>query len=80
MPPIRKPAAAVPPNVDFPPFVAGLVHAVFNSPVDASVQQMEAYAALMSNVPKTVGASDDTDEARRTLMREAKRGMAEGRL
>ena len=43
-------AGAAPPNVDFPPFVSGLVHGVFNSVIDASVQQMAAYAALMSNV------------------------------
>lgn len=53
---------------------------MFNSVVDASVQQMEAYAALMSNVAKTVDTSDHTDESRRRIMRKAKRGMAEGRL
>ncbi len=73
-------AGAAPPNVDFPPFVSGLVHGVFNSVVDASVQQMHAYAALMSTVAKTVDTADDTDESRRKVMRKVKRGMAARRL
>lgn len=73
-------AGAAPPNVDFPPFVAGLVHGVFNGVVDASVQQMDAYASLIRNVAKTVDTSDDTDESRRKVMRKVKRGMAARRL
>ena len=73
-------AGAAPPNVDFPPFVAGLVHGVFDSVVDASVQQMEAYVALMKNVAQTVDPSDDSDESRRKVMRKVKRGLAAQRL
>jgi hypothetical protein len=36
-----------PADVDFPAFVAGLIQGSFESIVDASVQQMEAYAALL---------------------------------
>ncbi len=73
-------AGAAPPDVDFPPFVAGLVHGVFNGVVDATVQQMHAYASLMNEVAQTVGTSDDTEESRRTVMRKVKRGMAARRL
>jgi hypothetical protein len=34
-------------TVDFPAFVSGLVQGVFNAVVDASIQQMRAYAELM---------------------------------
>ena len=40
--------------VDFPSFVAALVHGVFDAIVDASIQQMEAYAALMRDVSASV--------------------------
>ncbi len=73
-------AGAAPQNVEFPPFVAGLVHGVFNGVVDATVQQMDAYASLIRTVAKTVGTSDDSDEARRKVMRKVKRGMAARRL
>ena len=43
-------------DVDFPAFVAALVHGVFNAIVDASIQQMEAYAALVSQVAASVDA------------------------
>jgi hypothetical protein len=39
-------------EVDFPTFVAGLVHGTFNAVVDASIRQMEAYADLVSAVAK----------------------------
>ncbi|MGZ5185910.1 MAG: hypothetical protein ACXWCO_12465 [Caldimonas sp.] len=61
-------------GVDFPAFVAALIHGVFNAIVDASIEQMEAYAALMSDVAASVDAfvsdaiSDQT--ARETLGRE----------
>ena len=73
-------AGAAPPNVALPPFVAGLVHGVFNGVVDASVQQMDAYASLMNSVARTVDTSDDSDDARRTVMRKVKRGLAARRL
>jgi hypothetical protein len=43
-------------RVDFPQFVAGLLDGVFRAIVDASVKQMEAYAALLRSVAKSVGA------------------------
>ncbi len=61
-------------GVDFPAFVAALIHGVFNAIVDASIQQIEAFAALMSGVAASVDAfvsdaiSDQT--ARETLAKE----------
>jgi hypothetical protein len=60
--------------VDFPAFVAELIHGVFNAIVDASIQQMDAYAALISGVAASVDdfASDGISDqnARETLCRE----------
>lgn len=36
--------------IDFPAFVAGLISGTFHAIVDASIQQMEAYAELLKNV------------------------------
>jgi hypothetical protein len=41
-------------KVDFPKFVGGLIHGVFDAIVDASIRQMEAYAELVKNVAKSV--------------------------
>src|SRR5215470_5812346 len=41
-------------EVDFPGFVAGLVHGTFDAIVDASIRQMESYSSLVSAVAKTV--------------------------
>src|SRR5436305_9971017 len=41
-------------EIDFPGFVAGLVHGTFDAVVDASIRQMESYASLVSAVAKTV--------------------------
>lgn len=41
-------------TVDFPGFVAGLIKGVFQAIVDASIQQMEAFAELVKNVSKSV--------------------------
>jgi hypothetical protein len=41
-------------GVDFPGFVGGLIKGVFQAVVDASIQQMEAYAELVKNVAKSV--------------------------
>ncbi|MEM6896872.1 MAG: hypothetical protein AAF576_05800 [Pseudomonadota bacterium] len=41
-------------QVDFPGFVAELIQGVFQAVVDSSIQQMEAYAELISNVSKSV--------------------------
>lgn len=40
--------------IDFPGFVASLVQGTFQAIVDASIQQMEAYAKLLQEVSKTV--------------------------
>src|SRR4051812_737463 len=40
-------------EVDFPGFVAQLVHGTFDAIVDASIRQMESYADLLSAVSKT---------------------------
>jgi hypothetical protein len=40
--------------IDFPQFVAALIQGTFKAIVDASIQQMEAYAALLQNVSATV--------------------------
>jgi len=45
--------------IDFPQFVASLIQGTFKAIVDASVQQMEAYAALLKNVAATVDAFMD---------------------
>jgi hypothetical protein len=41
-------------RVNFPEFVAGLIRGVFQAIVDASIQQMEAFAELVKNVSKSV--------------------------
>jgi hypothetical protein len=41
-------------EIDFPGFVAGLVHGTFDAVVDAAIRQMESYASLVSAVAKTV--------------------------
>lgn len=41
-------------EVDFPNFVAQLVHGTFDAIVDASIRQMETYSGLVSAVAKTV--------------------------
>jgi hypothetical protein len=41
-------------KVDFPAFVSGLVKGVFQAVVDASIQQMQAYAELLSASAKSV--------------------------
>ena len=40
--------------VDFPSFVGGLIEGVFNAIVQTSIQQMEAYSAMVANVSKSV--------------------------
>jgi len=40
--------------VDFPNFVGGLIEGVFNAIVKTSIEQMEAYAAMVANVAKSV--------------------------
>ena len=63
-PPKRKQAAteaiaaragALSDEIDFPAFVASLVHGTFDAIVDASIRQMEAFAELVSAVAKDLG-------------------------
>ncbi|MGC4001319.1 MAG: hypothetical protein QM767_29230 [Anaeromyxobacter sp.] len=42
--------------IDFPSFVASLIQGTFQAIVDASIQQMEAYAELLKNAALTVDA------------------------
>jgi hypothetical protein len=41
-------------QIDFPDFVAGLINGVFESIVDASIEQMRAYAELLKNVAASI--------------------------
>src|SRR4249919_3779270 len=41
-------------EIDFPGFVAGLVHGTFDAIVDASIRQMESYSSMVAAVAKTV--------------------------
>lgn len=41
-------------EVDFPGFVAQLVHGTFDAIVDASIRQMESYSSMVAAVSKTV--------------------------
>jgi hypothetical protein len=41
-------------EIDFPSFVAGLVHGTFDAVVDASIRQMEEFANLVSAVAKDI--------------------------
>lgn len=47
-------AGALSDEIDFPTFVAGLVHGTFDAIVDANIRQMEAFADLVSAVAKDV--------------------------
>jgi hypothetical protein len=47
-------AGALSDEIDFPAFVAGLIHNTFDSIVDATIRQMEAFADLVSAVAKDV--------------------------
>src|SRR5678816_3451014 len=52
-------AGALVNEIDFPGFVAGLVHGTFDAIVDASIRQMESYSSLVSAVAKTVDQFTD---------------------
>jgi hypothetical protein len=47
--------------VDFPAFVSGLINGVFSAVVNASIRQMEAYAALIAVAAKSVDAFSTDD-------------------
>lgn len=58
-------------SVNFPAFVAALIQGVFQSIVDASIQQMEAYGDLVTSVAQTVdefAAIEISDEAARAWL------------
>jgi hypothetical protein len=42
--------------IDFPSFIASLIQGTFQAIVDASIQQMEAYAELLKNAATTIDA------------------------
>ena len=57
--------------VDFPDFVSGLINGVFSSIVNASIQQMEAYASLVASVSRSVdgfAAENITDASARDAL------------
>lgn len=45
-------AGALSDEIDFPAFVAGLVHGTFDAIVDSAIRQMESFASLVSAVAK----------------------------
>src|SRR5262249_60021328 len=47
-------AGALSDEIDFPAFVAGVVHGTFDAIVDSAIRQMEAFADLVSAVAKDV--------------------------
>ena len=51
---IARRTGAIVDEIDFPAFVAQLVHGTFDAVVDASIRQMESYAGLVAAVAKTV--------------------------
>lgn len=57
--------------VDFPNFVAELLHGVFNAIVDSTIRQMQAYAELVASVAASVGKfADDaiSDQTARDML------------
>lgn len=51
---IAQRAGAMVNEIDFPGFVAQLVHGTFDAIVDASIRQMESYSSLVTAVAKTL--------------------------
>lgn len=56
---IARRAGAMVNEIDFPGFVAQLVHGTFDAIVDASIRQMESYSSMVSAVAKTVDQFTD---------------------
>lgn len=56
---IAQRAGALSDEIDFPEFVASLVHGTFDAIVDASIRQMESYADLVSAVAKSADQFSD---------------------
>jgi len=64
--------------IDFPGFVASLIQGTFQAIVDASIQQMEAYAELLKNVASSVDRFMDdniSDGAARDLLADQHPGL-----
>lgn len=51
---IARRAGAMVNEIDFPGFVAQLVHGTFDAIVDASIRQMESYSSMVAAVAKTL--------------------------
>lgn len=51
---IARRAGAMVDEIDFPGFVAQLVHGTFDAIVDASIRQMESYSSMVAAVAKTL--------------------------
>jgi hypothetical protein len=51
---IAQRAGALSDEIDFPDFVASLLHGTFDAIVDTAIRQMESYASLVSAVAKSV--------------------------
>jgi hypothetical protein len=58
---IARRAGAMVDEIDFPGFVAQLVHGTFDAIVDASIRQMESYSELVSACAKTVEEFTETN-------------------
>jgi hypothetical protein len=66
--------------IDFPSFVASLIQGTFQAIVDASIQQMEAYAELLKNAALTVDefmTDNVTDGTARDYLADRFEGMFE---
>jgi hypothetical protein len=51
---IARRAGALSDEIDFPDFIASIVHGTFDAIVDTAIRQMESYADLVSAIAKTV--------------------------
>ncbi len=56
-------------SVDFPAFVAQLIEGVFDSIVDSSIQQMEAYEDLLKDVAGSIDGDDTSEDTRHLICR-----------
>jgi len=78
---IARRAGALVDEIDFPGFVAGLVHGTFDAIVDASIRQMESFSSMVAAVAKPleqfVGENVTDNQARDWL---AQRHPADVRL
>jgi hypothetical protein len=68
-------------EVDFPDFVAGVIRGTFGAVVDASIQQMDAYAKLVHDVAQWLDAGLSDSELQDCLLKRVtgRRRIAENR-